>query len=48
MTGSTNSGRRYMAVAETLREMLERGRWQAGERLPPQEPWTSMANVGKW
>lgn len=21
---------------------------QAGERLPPQEPWTSMANVGKW
>ena len=21
---------------------------QAGERLLPQEPWTSMANVGKW
>ena len=21
---------------------------QAGDRLPPQEPWASMANVGKW
>ena len=21
---------------------------QAGDRLPPQEPWESMANVGKW
>jgi len=21
---------------------------QAGEALPPQEPWTSMTNVGKW
>jgi lactoylglutathione lyase len=21
---------------------------QAGDRLPPQEPWVSMANVGKW
>ena len=21
---------------------------QAGDRLPPQEPWASMANTGKW
>jgi lactoylglutathione lyase len=21
---------------------------QAGDRLPPQEPWASMANAGKW
>jgi lactoylglutathione lyase len=21
---------------------------QAGEALPPQEPWASMANTGKW
>lgn len=34
MTVPANLGRRYLVVAEILREMLERGRWQVGERLP--------------
>lgn len=28
------TGRRYLSVAATLRDMLGEGRWQAGERLP--------------
>jgi GntR family uxuAB operon transcriptional repressor len=28
------TGRRYLSVAATLRDMLSEGRWQAGERLP--------------
>jgi GntR family transcriptional regulator, uxu operon transcriptional repressor len=45
MTGGGNSGRRYLAVAETLREMLERGRWQVGERLPAERQLADELDV---
>ena len=45
MTGVVNSGRRYLAVAETLREMLERGRWQVGERLPAERQLAEELDV---
>ncbi|MDZ4067560.1 MAG: GntR family transcriptional regulator, partial [Tabrizicola sp.] len=45
MTGVVNSGRRYLAVAETLREMLERGRWSVGERLPAERQLAEELDV---
>jgi GntR family transcriptional regulator, uxu operon transcriptional repressor len=45
MTGAANSGRRYLAVAETLREMLERRRWQVGERLPAERQLAEELDV---
>jgi GntR family transcriptional regulator, uxu operon transcriptional repressor len=45
MTGPANQGRRYLAVAETLREMLERGRWQVGERLPAERQLAEELDV---
>ena len=45
MTGAANAGRRYLAVAETLRGMLERGRWQVGERLPAERQLAEELDV---
>lgn len=45
MTVPANPGRRYLAVAETLREMLARGRWQVGERLPAERQLAEELDV---
>ena len=45
MTVPANPGRRYLAVAETLREMLARGRWQVGERLPAERQLADELDV---
>jgi GntR family uxuAB operon transcriptional repressor len=45
MTVPANPGRRYLAVAESLREMLKRGRWQAGDRLPAERQLAEELDV---
>lgn len=39
------TNRRYLSVAESLREMLDRGRWQAGERLPAERQLAEELDV---
>jgi GntR family transcriptional regulator, uxu operon transcriptional repressor len=45
MTVLANQGRRYLSVAETLRAMLEQGRWQVGERLPAERQLAEELDV---
>jgi GntR family transcriptional regulator, uxu operon transcriptional repressor len=45
MSVPANPGRRYLAVAETLREMLEQGRWKVGERLPAERQLAEELDV---
>jgi GntR family uxuAB operon transcriptional repressor len=47
MTGTGNQGRRYLAVAGTLREMLEQGRWKVGERLPAERQLAEELDVAR-
>ena len=42
-TGGRNFGHLAYAVDNISIELL-----QAGDALPPAEPWTSMANTGSW
>jgi GntR family uxuAB operon transcriptional repressor len=37
--------RRYLSVADSRREMLDRGRWQAGERLPAERQLSEELDV---
>lgn len=39
------SGRKYLAVADTLRQMLAQGRWQVGDRLPPERALSEELDV---
>jgi GntR family uxuAB operon transcriptional repressor len=39
------TNRRYLSVAETLRGMLARGRWQSGERLPAERQLAEELDV---
>lgn len=45
MSESTSIGRRYLSVASTLRDMLDQGRWQAGERLPAERQLSEELDV---
>lgn len=39
------TNRRYLSVADTLREMIEGGRWKTGERLPAERQLAEELNV---
>ena len=45
MTGAANPGRRYLAVADTLRGMLDAGRWPPGDRLPAERQLAEELDV---